>query len=170
MVRKYTPDKIEYLGGNQVFVFGSNTQGFHGAGAAGLACRGDTRNNWRKDPWFLKAIDSPLGSPDRIGWWAIYGIGVGFQQGKTGKSYAIPTVEKAGQKRSRSLLNIYYDLEDLYDFTNSHPDLEFLVTKIGLGLAGYSLSEMQDLFRSWQETLKIPDNITLPREYEFRGE
>jgi hypothetical protein len=33
---------------NEVFVFGSNSTGFHGA--AGLACWGDSRNTWRNDP------------------------------------------------------------------------------------------------------------------------
>jgi hypothetical protein len=33
----YSPDKITHLEDNQIFVFGSNTEGKHGAGAAKLA-------------------------------------------------------------------------------------------------------------------------------------
>lgn len=170
MIRKYTPDGLEYISQNQVFVFGSNLDGFHGAGAAGLACRGDARNNWREDQWFLKAMKSPVGSPNRIGWWAVYGIARGFQIGKIGKSYAIPTVTKPGKKRSISILDIGNSLRDLYNFAENRSDLEFLITKIGLGLAGYSLQEMQDLFKNTQEMFVAPDNIIFPREYEFRGE
>jgi hypothetical protein len=38
----------------EVLVFGSNRSGFHGAGSAGLAFRGDSRNTWRSDPFFLR--------------------------------------------------------------------------------------------------------------------
>lgn len=36
---KYTPDNITELQPNQVFVYGSNTQGIHGCGAAKLAMK-----------------------------------------------------------------------------------------------------------------------------------
>ena len=35
--REYTPDKISQLKGNEIFVFGSNIHGQHGAGAARAA-------------------------------------------------------------------------------------------------------------------------------------
>ena len=35
--RRYTPDKITELKENEIFVFGSNLQGFHGGGAAKIA-------------------------------------------------------------------------------------------------------------------------------------
>ena len=37
--RRYTPDKISELKENEIFVFGSNLQGFHGGGAAKIAYR-----------------------------------------------------------------------------------------------------------------------------------
>lgn len=39
MEKKYTPEYIERLAPNEVFVFGSNLQGFHGGGAAAAALR-----------------------------------------------------------------------------------------------------------------------------------
>lgn len=39
MEKKYTPEYIETLAPNEVFVFGSNLQGFHGGGAAAAALR-----------------------------------------------------------------------------------------------------------------------------------
>ena len=39
MEKKYTPEYIETLAPNEVFVFGSNLQGLHGGGAAAAALR-----------------------------------------------------------------------------------------------------------------------------------
>lgn len=35
--RRFTPERITHLAGNEIFVFGSNLAGFHGSGAARLA-------------------------------------------------------------------------------------------------------------------------------------
>jgi hypothetical protein len=43
---------VASLEADEVFVFGSNRDGFHGAGSAGLACRGDASNSWRSDERF----------------------------------------------------------------------------------------------------------------------
>lgn len=159
---KYTPEKITLLKDNQVFVFGSNETGFHGAGASGFACRNDSRNTWRTDQWFLKAMKAPIGSPDRIGKWAIYGVAKGFQIGKIGKSYAIITIKKPGLKRSVSLDFIEKQIQELYLFAEKNPELEFLVTKIGCQLAGYDISEIKTLFL---KQVKTPNNIILPIEF-----
>jgi hypothetical protein len=164
-MRKYTPENIQSLAPNEVFVFGSNTTGFHGAGAAGLACRGDARNTWRADPWFLNAMKSPVGSKDRIGKWAVYGVGRGFQQGREGASYGVDTIKTPGQKRSTSLDEILLQLEELSVFAQKHPELTFLVTKIGSALAGYSVEEIRSVF---VQVSSFPDNVILPFEYEFR--
>ena len=164
-MRKYTPENITKLEHNEVFVFGSNLTGFHGAGAAGLACRGDAKNTWRQDPWFLKAMKAPAGSPDRIGKWAVYGVGRGYQVGKEGASYGIDTIKFPGQKRSTPLSDIQQQLEDLAAFAHSHPEMIFLVTKIGSALAGYTVDEMRSVF---VKVTTFPDNVILPIEYEFR--
>lgn len=160
---KTTPEMINSLKDNEVFVFGSNASGFHGAGAAGLACRGISKNTWRYDQWFLKAMKSPIGSPDRVGKWAIYGIAHGFQKGKEGKSYAIETIKRAGQKRSTSLEFITKQLKELMKFAKENPNLEFLVTKIGSSLAGYNIEEIKSCFDSLDF---IPENVSLPIEYQ----
>ena len=53
----------------------------------------------------------------------------------------------------------------LEDASND-PDNQYIVTKIGAGLAGYSTEEMKSIF----EELKgiIPNNVILPKEYESR--
>lgn len=159
---KTTPDNITELKENQVFVFGSNASGFHGAGAAGLACRGESKNSWRGDVWFLRAMKSPKSSPERIGKWAVYGVARGYSEGREGKSYAIQTIHRPGEKRSTPLSEIRDQIKDLISFAQNHPTLEFLVTKIGSSLAGYSPQEIKSCF----EDLDIPDNIWLPKEYQ----
>lgn len=165
MTRQVTPDQINSLKPNEVFVFGSNASGFHGAGSAGLACRGDAANTWRTDSWFLNAMKSHNHSIYRIGYWAVYGISRGHQIGTTGQSYAIETIKQPGLKRSTPLSEIALQIKELSDFAIQNPQLTFLVTKIGSSLAGYSLDEIKEQFAG---IYNLPDNIILPKEYEFR--
>lgn len=156
---------ITELGPTQVLIFGANKDGFHGAGSAGLACRGDTRNNWRQDDWFLNAIRSPEGSIDRRGRWAVFGVARGWQQGIKGMSYAIQTIEKPGERRSTPLSVIEDQLVNLCGFATDHPGWEFLATPIGIGYAGYTPEEMthcwENAFKRW---VGKPANITIPED------
>lgn len=127
---------------HQVFLFGSNSSGFHGAGSAGLACRGTSANTWRADEWFLRAMRSPVSSPDRIGQWAVYGVARGWQQGREGMSYAIETIRRPGEKRSIPLSEIEDQLLDLFLFADKHPEWDFLMTPVGAGLSGWTAEEM----------------------------
>ena len=133
---------ITTLKPNEVFVFGSNAQGFHGAGSAGFAMRGDTRNNWRQDEAFKRAMKAPVGHPDRVGKWAIFGVSRGMQKGYAGLSYAIQTIERAGQRRSTSRRDICIQLIKLWNTAKKHPDLIFLMTPVGCGYSGYTPAEM----------------------------
>lgn len=162
---RFTPEIITELKANEVFVFGSNATGFHGAGSAGMAMRGFAQNTWRQDTAFLNALNSPKGSPFRVGNWAILGQSRGFQVGKNGKSYAIETIKRPGLKRSTSLQEILSQLVELNSFAAANPEYIFLVTKIGCSLAGYSVSEIAGLFK------QVPwlDNVVLPKEFEFRS-
>lgn len=125
---KFTPDKIISLKKNQVFVFGSNEAGIHGAGAAKLA-------------------EKKFG--------AIRGIGYGFH----GKSFAIPT--KDLQIRTLPLDKISDYIQHFLIEVMEYPDYEFLVTKIGCGLAGYSEIEIASLFKN----KNIPPNVILPESF-----
>jgi hypothetical protein len=142
----------------RILVFGSNAQGFHGAGGAGLACRGDAANNWRNDAWFLAAMKAPPGSAARIGKRAIFGKARGFQRGKDGASYAIQTIERPGQRRSTSRREIYYQLVELVSFARSHPEYIFDITPLGEGYAGYTAAEMHEVWHYLQTRHGIPDN------------
>jgi hypothetical protein len=167
--RKYCDDFVTELAPNQVFVFGSNKTGFHGAGTAGFAFRGDFTNTWRYDKTFIKALRTPLGSLERIGRWAVLGKADGFQEGHKGASYAIPTVERAGLKRSIPLKEILDSLLKLTQFARQNPDKEFLVYLKGGGYSGYTKLEFAGLYKQWHKLTTIPDNIILRSEYDHRS-
>lgn len=157
-------EQITTLQPNEVFVFGSNKTGFHGAGAAGLACRGDARNTWREDEWFLKAMKSPVGSPDRIGKWAVYGIAKGYQRGREGVSFAVQTIEHPGLKRSVSRQEIYKQLQALWsDADKTFGFWKFLVTPLAEGLAGYTREEMAEVWDKLITEHGLPPNIRFVR-------
>lgn len=72
---------------------------------------------------------------------AIYGRGIGF----TGDCYAIPTKDHNIETIPLDVVKYFVGLF-LEDATLS-PDLEFLVTKIGCGLAGYTDAQIAPMFK-----------------------
>ncbi len=78
---------------------------------------------------------------------AIWGQGVGLQ----GQSYGIPTMHGGVEA-----IKPYVD--EFIDFAKSHPELTFLVTRIGCGIAGFRDEEIAPLFK---ECIEI-DNVILP--------
>lgn len=168
-MRPRTPDNIQELKSNQVFVFGTNAAGFHGAGASGLAFRGDAGFGWHGDAFFLKAMNAPVGSPDRVGRWAVFGVSRGPMTGRAGKSFGIETIRRPGLKRSTPIHEIEAQILEFTRFANTYPHLEFLVTRIGCGLAGYSPEEIKAVFQRVHSVAPLGDHIVLPDVLEFRG-
>jgi hypothetical protein len=74
--------------------------------------------------------------------------------GLYGQSYAIPTMQ-GGVETIKPYVN------EFIEFAKSHPELRFLVTKIGCGIAGFSEEEIAPLFA---EAIDVK-NIILPREF-----
>ena len=66
---------------------------------------------------------------------AIMGQGVGLQ----GQSYAIPTMQGGVE-------TIQPYVDDFIDFARNNPNLTFLVTRIGCGIAGFRDEEIAPLF------------------------
>jgi len=66
---------------------------------------------------------------------AIMGQGVGLQ----GQSYAIPTM-------NLDLDTIARHVEEFIRFADHHPEMTFLVTRIGCGYAGFSDEQIAPLF------------------------
>lgn len=113
---------IERLEPNEVFVFGSNASGMHGAGAARTAY-------------------------EKFG--AVWGEGHGLH----GQSYAIDTMSGLDEIRREAATFI--------DFARQHPELRFLLTEVGCGIAGYTPAQIGPLFAD------APANVVLPES--FRG-
>lgn len=120
---RVTPEWIDDLQENQVFVFGSNLAGMHGGGAARVA---------------------------RLRFGAVMGNGVGMQ----GRSYAIPTMQ-GGTETIRPYVN------DFIAYAKEHPELTFLVTPIGCGIAGFEPEDIAPLF----EEASNVENIWLPKSF-----
>jgi hypothetical protein len=156
---------ITVLAPNEVFIFGANSSGFHGAGAAGYAMRGTASNTWRTDEAFLRAMRAPVGHPDRVGKWAVYGVARGLQQGREGKSYGIETIVRPGMKRSVSLDEIGEQLTGLFSFAATHGELTFLMTPVGASLSGWTAAEMK---QTWDTAIlkygKVLSNIVVPAD------
>ena len=120
---RVTPEWIDDLQENQVFVFGSNLAGMHGGGAARIA---------------------------RLRFGAVMGKGVGMQ----GRSYAIPTMQ-GGTETIRPYVNAFIA------YAKEHPELTFLVTPIGCGIAGFEPEDIAPLF----EEASNVENIWLPKSF-----
>lgn len=131
---------------HQVFVFGSNPEGRHGAGTARIAM-------------------------DHYG--AKWGVGRGLHGQTYGlvtknlKPFFYEAeleieYEKAGM-RSVSLRQIQDNIKDLYQFAIENPEMEFFVayTPYGKLLNGYTIEEMAEVFSS----IDIPENMVFNEDF-----
>lgn len=119
---RVTPEHVEQLRPNEIFVFGSNPAGHHAGGAARYAA-------------------------EHFG--AIEGQGSGLQ----GQSYAIPT--------TGTMQEMQMAVMELFAFASQHPELKFLVTAVGCGIAGRTPGQVAPLF---EDFIRL-ENVALPREF-----
>ena len=82
---------------------------------------------------------------------AVYGKGVGLQ----GASYAIPTKDHA--LRGLPLDQIAHYVQRFIEFANEHTEMNFMVTRVGCGMAGYSDKQMAPLFEDAPKNCQLPD-------------
>ncbi|HPX59624.1 MAG TPA: hypothetical protein PLL02_04245 [Bacteroidales bacterium] len=85
-----------------------------------------------------------------MNWGAIWGKGVGLQ----GQTYAIPTMQGGVE-------TIQPYVDEFISFAKKHPELKFLVTEIGCGIAGFTVKEIAPLFK---KAIK-EKNIFLPESF-----
>jgi len=78
---------------------------------------------------------------------AVWGIGEGHQ----GQTYAIPSMG--------SLHELEHAATTFLAFARSHPELEFLLTPVGTGIARKAPQEVAPLFRG------APNNVIMPRAF-----
>lgn len=81
--------------------------------------------------------------------------------GKTGQCYAIPT-KGHYFRHTLSLHDIEGHIKTFLEYALVNPRNQFLVTRIGCGLAGYNTKQIGDLFRKYAKL----DNVILPKEFE----
>ncbi len=81
---------------------------------------------------------------------AVWGQGVGLQ----GQSYGIPTMQGGVET-----IKPYVD--KFIEFAKRNPQLRFLVTEIGCGIAGFRVEEIAPLFKQAMEV----KNIYLPERF-----
>ncbi len=83
------------------------------------------------------------------------GQGIGLM----GKSYGIPTKDR--NLKVLSLDRIEIHIKNFLKFANNHPELIFLLTEIGCGLAGYKPKQIAPLFFKYDisSNVKFPDSF-----------
>ena len=81
---------------------------------------------------------------------AVWGQGVGLQ----GRSYAIPTMQGGVE-------TIAPYVDEFLEFASKHPELKFLVTRIGCGIAAFTPEEIAPLFSEALEQ----ENVILPKDF-----
>lgn len=86
----------------------------------------------------------------------------GQSEGLQGQSYALPTLDKNLCKLPIAMLA--HKINTFAATAKGHPELTFYLTKIGLGIAGYSLKEMREALKG----ITFPDNVIIPREFDFK--
>jgi hypothetical protein len=79
---------------------------------------------------------------------------MGVGEGLTGKTYAFPTLDENFGMRSDE--EITKSVEKFFECVIANPDLEFLLTKVGCGIAGYEEEYMIEKFKH------APGNIVKP--------
>jgi hypothetical protein len=91
-----------------------------------------------------------------LGWGAKWGQGAGLQ----GRTYGIPTKD-ASIRRTLTVIEIKPFVDEFIEFAKNNPDLTFLVTEIGCGLAGHKQKDIAPLFINAIDV----ENIHLPEKF-----
>lgn len=84
----------------------------------------------------------------RLNFGAEYGVGLG----PTGQCYAIPTKDANLATLPLWLIRDY--IKQFIGYARMHPELEFLMTPVGTGLAGYTIEQLESILPD-----DMPSNI-----------
>jgi hypothetical protein len=141
--KEYTPDPKTDWGPNERFAFGSNKGGQHFGGAARYAA-------------------------DKLG--AEWGVG----EGPTGQCYAVPTLVDPNtltdaDKRAANRVTqeeLTESLRKLSEYAVAHPEEKIYLSKIGLGIGGWTLPEVHKAFWDAGIPFNAP-NVIYPIEFEM---
>lgn len=113
----------------QVFVFGSNLKGVHGAGAAKTA---------------------------KVQWGAQDGVGSGpTGRAYAIPTKRTPTRDT----RQMEVYEVENYIEEFFDYARANPDFDFMFTPVGTGLGGYELDELATIIARHAYRDGMPGNI-----------
>lgn len=84
---------------------------------------------------------------------ALNGVGRGW----SGQSYAIPTMNEHLQQMPLSQIQHYINHFKIY--TKNHSKIQYFVTSLGCGIAGYKIEEIAPMFKG------ISRNVILPQSF-----
>ena len=119
---------------NEIFVFGSNLAGIHGAGAALHA-------KLHYGAPYIKNVTAE---------WGVKGKnGVGLQ----GSAYAIPTKDE--WIKTLSIERIEPFVKEFIEFAKANNEMNFNVVRVGCGLAGYKEHQIAPLFEGSPSNVKF---------------
>ena len=76
-----------------------------------------------------------------------FGAQLGVGVGRTGNAYALPTKDK--NLKVLPLDVIRQHVNDFEQYALAHPELRFIVTRIGCGLAGYEDKDIAPMFKDF---------------------
>lgn len=82
---------------------------------------------------------------------AVWGQGVGHHGG----SYALPTMDESFQPLPLDVIESH--VRAFMDYAAIHTDLEFQVTKVGCGIAGFTEDQIAPMFRGAPFNCQLPD-------------
>ena len=88
-----------------------------------------------------------------------YGAVHGQAEGRQGNSYGIVTKELRKDCKPVDLWDVAQGIEKFLGYASKHPELDFIVSPIGCGLAGFKSFQIAPLFA------KAPWNVKLPVEF-----
>lgn len=143
-MRCWTGDTITKLESNYIFVFGSNPEGRHGAGAAKAALKSGAKcgigRGLQGQTYALVTKNLKEGFVEKL------------PDGST-------KVYNKSDHRSISKEDLIENIKEFYDCAGQHQDLKFFVVykADSKNLNGYSSKEMYEMFTIYE----IPDNVYL---------
>ena len=80
-----------------------------------------------------------------------FGAIMGQAEGLQGQSYAINTMDSENE--------MFAQIDRFLKFTEEHPELKFLVTEIGCGIAGYAPEQIAPRFKNHSENVLLPESF-----------
>ena len=98
---------------------------------------------------------------------AVWGVGYGLE----GQTFALPTKDK--EIITLPLPKVKTYLKDFIQFVYHNPQLKFYLTKIGCGLAGFTIEEIKTILWEGIEEFEtkdpirytFPSNLIIPKEF-----